>query len=100
MTLTEFNNLSLTHKADIVWEWGYYISSKQYGNHTIALFVLGNFFTEVYISTLSNKTDLIKGIDKTELNSDFVSSLNTEDPLIKAVFTPQTKSSITSVFHN
>jgi hypothetical protein len=84
MNVVDFNTLELTKKADLVWEWGHYLTSTKVENFTIALFLTGNFFTEVYITPADNKTRDIKGVSKEDLDPGFKAILNYNDPFLKA----------------
>ncbi|MCE3228879.1 MAG: hypothetical protein K0S32_3430 [Bacteroidetes bacterium] len=85
MTLSEFNNLEMSKKSDLVWEWGYFVSARKSGEHNIALFLIGDFFAEVFISISANKTEMINGLSHSQLHSDFIDAVKKDDPFIKAV---------------
>jgi len=67
MTIEEFNALSLSRKAALVWEWGYYISNFKKEDHNLAIFSYEKFFTEIKISADDHLTLAIEAIKKEQL---------------------------------
>lgn len=67
-----------------MWEWGHHLTSRKTGTHNIALFLVSNFFVEVHIRLTDNVTTNIIGFAKNELNENFKSLLNPNDPFLKA----------------
>lgn len=84
MSEQEFDNLNKRQRADLVWEWGYYIGSRKSATHTVALFVITDFFCEVHIRIDGNQTEEIKTVKYSELHPDFAGSIDIGSPLVKA----------------
>lgn len=87
MTLSEFNSLELSQKADLVWEWGHYLASRKDNKYNVALFLTGNFFAQVYISTDKNTTEKIEGVAAENLPAEMKALLNYNDPFLKVLTT-------------
>lgn len=83
MTIEHFNTLSLSKKQEIVWEWGFYICNRRNPNHTVAVFLIGDFFTEVHISAPDNTTIDITAISNDQLSTEVILELK-DNPFIKA----------------
>jgi hypothetical protein len=67
MTVTEYNALGYSRRADILWEWAFFITNKKVGNYNLAFFSHQDFFIEVRVDMLTNQTDSILGITRAEL---------------------------------
>jgi hypothetical protein len=81
MTQQEFHNLNLRQKGDVLWEWGYYLGSRKTDTNTVALFLINDFFCEVFLS--DSKTEDIQVVSSGQLHSDFMRLLDRNNPLTK-----------------
>jgi len=67
MRLNDFNNLDTIQKADLIWEWGFFITKYKYKDYTIVVFLMDDFFAEVYLNIFSNEVENVTGLTKEEL---------------------------------
>lgn len=82
MKLSEFNNLSLQQKSDLLIEWGFYLGSRKDEHHNYVLFMLNDFFAEIVMLLPGNKIDGILGMH--ELDSEKMKLLPKNHPLTAA----------------
>ncbi len=75
MTLIEYNNLSISQRLDLVWEWGYFITKSKFENTITVIFFMDGFFVEVCLNVRENKTELVQGISTDEMKSKFSSPI-------------------------
>ncbi len=94
MTKIEFNNLNTDKKAELVWEWGYYVTQKKQENDNIIIFSLGNFLAQAKYNMPENKLECIKGINSDELNPELFLSIGKNNPFIKLVRSVDAKNTI------
>ena len=72
----KFNRLSLTDRANIVWQKGEFVDSVVYNNYCLMLYSVSRQFVEMYIElrshnivwvSLANEYDLNKYLDRIQL---------------------------------
>lgn len=80
MTPKEFNKKNLSQKADLVWEWGYYLTNCKYGNYNVVIFSFGDFFVELCMNIRENKTERVFAMTKDELHADYISAIRRNTP--------------------
>lgn len=68
MTLDYFNKLTLEQKAETVWEWGFFITNCKINDTTVAVFLMSDFFVEMYFSSKNNETTDVKGVTRAQLS--------------------------------
>jgi hypothetical protein len=69
MTLQEFNTLSLEHRCDAIYEWGFYLGKHKIENTNKVLYLMNGFFAEMIISLNDNKVlDITVFLDKDLIN--------------------------------
>ncbi len=59
MTINEFNNLSVSKKAEFIWEWGYFISRSISANSNTVIFRIEDFYAEVCFVLSDNRISRI-----------------------------------------
>jgi hypothetical protein len=74
MTLIEYNNLSISQRLDLAWEWAYFVCKNTIGNRMTVIFFMDGFFVEICLGIYDNKTELVMGITKEEFEQRFVST--------------------------
>jgi len=85
MNLIHFNSLSPNQQTDIVWEWGFYITSLKDEKNTRAIFLLSDFLVEIIYVRADNSTLSIKGLKISKENEHFVSQNVFNNPLLKVL---------------
>jgi hypothetical protein len=68
MTLQEFNSQSLSTRSDLLYEWGFYISSHKGDGVNTVLYAINGFFAELTISLLNNNVLEIKAYESRYLS--------------------------------
>jgi hypothetical protein len=68
MTLQEFNTLPLSRKADILYEWGFFISNEKCTDVNKILYAINGYFAEEHISVITNQVIDIKAFTVKELS--------------------------------
>jgi len=68
MTLQEFNSQSLAKRSDLLYEWGFYISSHKGDGINTILYAIHDFFAELTISLLNNNVLEIKAYESRYLS--------------------------------
>jgi hypothetical protein len=69
MRLHEFNRLPLAARADILYEWGFFISCHKTDGINNVLYAINGFFAEERISMLNNEVLEIIGYNSHELSA-------------------------------
>jgi hypothetical protein len=82
MTIRGFNKQNISHKADLVWEWGFYLTNCKYGNYNVIIFSFNDFFVEFCINIRENKTERILALTKEELHPDYISAIKRSAPFV------------------
>jgi hypothetical protein len=85
MKHSEFNQLNHSQKSDIVWEWGYFITNRKEGKYNVVLFMVQDFFVEVYIDLSDNETESINGISAAEVQKELLLTIDQKHPMIQAL---------------
>lgn len=83
MNIRHFSSLNLQQKSDLIWEWGYLTARRTEGNHNIVLFLLGDFYAEVYIERTSHVTEKIQEVNLSDLHPDYLKNLSPDHPFYK-----------------
>ena len=68
MTLKEFIKLPLSAKSDLLYEWGYFISSDKTADTNTVLYAINGFFAEERISLSTYEVIDIKAYDYKDLS--------------------------------
>jgi hypothetical protein len=84
-TLSNFKQLELQKKSELVWEWGFYLGNRKTPDHNILYFLLNDFFVEMQVRLSDNVTESINAA--AELDEDILSQLQYKRPLIKSART-------------
>jgi hypothetical protein len=85
MTLQEFNNLNMTKRSDLLWDWGYYVSERKTVTTKIVLFAFSNFFAEITFANGDEKTLDVQGLPALALHPDYSLTLREDNPFLRAV---------------
>jgi hypothetical protein len=80
MTVTEYNALETSRRADILWEWAFFIANRKAENYNIAFFSHHDFFIEVRVELLTNQTVSILGISRDELKQRYPELFSSASP--------------------
>jgi hypothetical protein len=99
MTKLEFNNLSNDKKAEVVWEWGYYVTQKKEEDNNIVIFSLGNFLAQAKYTVPENKLECIKGVSTDEMNAEIFKK-EKNNPFIQLVRTADVKKAMLEKIRN
>jgi hypothetical protein len=84
-TLSNFKQLELQKKSELVWEWGFYLGNRKTSYNNILYFLLNDFFVEVQVRLSDNVTESINA--RAELDEEILSQLQYKRPLIKSART-------------
>jgi hypothetical protein len=67
MTATEFNELPINRRSDLIWEWGNFIISEKKEDHNKVLFTLEDMFVEVAFSVSDPDKRSITAVQNTDI---------------------------------
>jgi hypothetical protein len=84
-TLSNFRQLELQKKSELIWEWGFYLGSIKTGDYNVVYFLLNNFFVEMQVRLSDNVTESISA--EAELSQDILSQLQYRNPLAGSLHT-------------
>jgi hypothetical protein len=73
MDIEEFNNLTLTDRAEILWDVSRWMDSRAiYNKYLIELYDMKGTFVEVYIDAHTQRIDNIKAISEEDMLREYV----------------------------
>jgi hypothetical protein len=83
MDFYKFNYLPGSDRADLVWQQGRLLATRDHMGCIVVLYQMPEFFAEVYYSPEDNQIALVHGFKSPELLEPYLASINLEDLLGK-----------------
>jgi hypothetical protein len=62
MVIKDFLELEISSRADLVWDEGEFLGSRDYYGYTVALYVLEGLYVEVWVFNATNKIEKVEPI--------------------------------------
>ncbi|MCW3072877.1 MAG: hypothetical protein JWO44_2767 [Bacteroidetes bacterium] len=85
MTISEFNNLSMSRRSDLIWEWGYLVTNHKTGDHNTIVFSFEDFFVEIGVFIPENRTLSIIAVQRKQLNPAILQKMKTSNPIFNRI---------------
>lgn len=79
MDFYEFNYLPGSERAELVWQHGRLLTTRDHMGCTVVLYKMPEFFAEVWYSPEDNQIALVHGFNSTELLEPYIASMNLDD---------------------
>jgi hypothetical protein len=76
LELNNFNKLSLEEKKQLVWEHGIYIDSKVSKYSAVTLFLVGDYYVEMFLNRISEDIEEIRAFDEVDNLEIYLKEIN------------------------
>jgi hypothetical protein len=82
MTITDFNQLELNKRCDLIWEWGFFLSRAKHGEVSRVLYSLNDYLVEVRYNLIDNKIIDAQAFAKSKLQKGEF-EINFQNPFLR-----------------
>ena len=76
MTSSEFIQLSLSERMDVINQKGLFVAQRSYYNHDINLYTIFGYFVEVWYANFENRITKIQIADRTLVEINYLKNIN------------------------
>jgi hypothetical protein len=81
MDFYQFNYLPVSERAELVWQHGRLLATRDHMGCSVVLYKMAEFFAEVWYSPEDNQIALVHGFRSPELLEPYIESINLEELL-------------------